>query len=233
MRRRIEGLRHRKFTGVAELTDCAAKILAESGYVQERGTVTEVPDERTTRYYLAEGLISPAEEKQGTASVFGYLHLLQLLSVKKLQAEHLPIRKIRELAAGRTERELERLLGIEGGGAAKNEAMAYLEKLLMKPTAPSQQNFAPPSPQASAGGGQMRATSAAPQVGYTSLAPGRTVGPVSSSEGAGTWERLEIEPGLELHVHGDYRAPRDTRGLRRLAQLVMRVIESYARRAGK
>src|ERR1044071_8719113 len=92
----LERARQAKYVGVAELADEAAKILAEIGPAQERGTVSEVPDERTIRYYLSEGLLSPAEEKQGTASVFGYRHLLQLLVVKKLQAEGLPIRAIRE-----------------------------------------------------------------------------------------------------------------------------------------
>src|SRR5918911_1599346 len=134
MRERIERMRDVKFTGVAELAGEAAKILSGSGLAQERGTVSELPDERTVRYYLAEGLISPAEEKQGTASVFGYLHLLQLLVVKKLQAEHLPIRKIRELVGGRSERELERLLGDDRAAtrsSARNEATSYLEKLLI------------------------------------------------------------------------------------------------------
>ena len=101
MRKQLDSMRQRKFVGVAELAGEAAKVLAESGLAQVRGTVSEVPDERTIRYYLAENLLSPAEDKQGTASVFGYRHLLQLLVVKKLQAEHLPIRKIRELVEGR------------------------------------------------------------------------------------------------------------------------------------
>src|SRR5205085_2469802 len=125
-------LRHARFIGVSELALEAAKILAESGLAQERATVTELPDERTIRYYMTEGLIPSADEKQGTASVFGYRHLLQLLVVKKLQSEHLPIRKIRDLVEGRTERELERLLGAESVPTAKNEAMLYLEKLLTK-----------------------------------------------------------------------------------------------------
>ena len=106
-------MRQQKFVGVAELAGVAARVLAESGLVQARGTVSELPDERMVRYYLTEGLLAPAEEKQGTASVFGYLHLLQLLAVKHLQAEHLPIRKIRELVEGRRERELERLIGLD------------------------------------------------------------------------------------------------------------------------
>src|SRR5215213_1878466 len=203
MKDALEKMRGEKYVGVAGLAVEAAKILSGSGLAQGRGTVTEVPDERTVRYYLTEGLVSPAEEKQGTASVFGYRHLLQLLVVKKLQSEHLPIRKIRDLVDGRTERELERLLGAEGGAAArKNEALSYLEQLLTKPAAP--QSAQPPASQ--------------------SLSP---------NTGAGTWSRVELEPGLELHVHDQYRPPREAKGLRRLTQLILRVIESQGRKPGK
>lgn len=213
-------MRQTKFVGVAELASEAARILSESGLAQARGTVSEVPDERTIRYYLTEGLLSPAEEKQGTASVFSHRHLLQLLVVKKLQSEHLPIRKIRDLVAGRTERELERLLGAEGSTAVKNEALSYLEKLLMTPTAPPTQQ----APQAFQQSSPMAASASSDQ-----LAP--QISPLSG--GLGTWSRIEIEPGLELHVHDQYQPPRETRGLRRLTQILLRVIESHGQKPGK
>src|SRR5436305_4558148 len=143
MKSGAENLRQQKYVGVAELADMAARLLTEAGPIQERGTVREVPDERTVRYYLTEGLLSPAEEKQGTASVFGYLHLLQLLAVKSLQAQQLPIRKIRELVEGRSEHNLERLLGIEPKQASKHAALSYLESLLTQTRAVS-----PPAPMA-------------------------------------------------------------------------------------
>lgn len=219
MKDALEKMRDAKYVGVAGLAGEAAKILSESGLAQERGTVTEVPDERTVRYYLTEGLVSPAEDKQGTASVFGYRHLLQLLVVKKLQAEHLPIRKIRDLVDGRTERELERLLGTEGGAPVKkNEALSYLEQLLTKsPTAPQSS----PMPQA-------RRRAAA----IESLAQSAPQSQ-SPSAGTGTWSRIELEPGLELHVHDQYRPPREAKGLRRLTQFIMRVIESQGQKPGK
>lgn len=219
MKDALEKMRGVKYVGVAGLAVEAAKILSESGLAQERGTVTEVPDERTVRYYLTEGLVSPAENKQGTASVFGYRHLLQLLVVKKLQAEHLPIRKIRDLVEGRTERELERLLGAEGGVAVnKNEALSYLEQLLTKPpTAPQ----VTPTPQAARRVASIESVAqSAPQS-------------MSASTGAGTWSRIELEPGLELHVHDQYRPPREAKGLRRLTQFIMRVVESQGRKPGK
>lgn len=213
MRKQLDSLRQRKFVGVAELAGEAAKVLAESGLAQARGTVSEVPDERTIRYYLAENLLSPAEDKQGTASVFGYRHLLQLLVVKKLQSEHLPIRKIRELVESREVRELERLLGAAGGTASKNEALSYLEKLLTKPA---------PSSAGQARGPNFSSGPPPPSPRSAPLQPASQ----SSSSSSGAWERIEIEPGLELHVRSGYRPPGDSRGLRRLAQAVMRLIES-------
>jgi DNA-binding transcriptional MerR regulator len=221
MRDALGKMRDEKYVGVAGLASEAAKILSGSGLAQGRGTVTEVPDERTVRYYLAEGLVSPAVEKQGTASVFGYRHLLELLVVKKLQSEHLPIRKIRDLVGGRTEQELERLLGAEGGAAAKkNEALSFLEQLLTKPPPPplAPASAQPPQPLRSA------ASAAAP--------PARPASQAQTS-GTGTWSRIELEPGLELHVHDQYRPPREAKGLRRLTQFILRVIESQGQKPGK
>ena len=221
MKSSLERMRHTKYVGVAGLAGEAARILTESGLAQARGTVSEVPDERTIRYYLTEGLISPAEDKQGTASVFSYRNLLELLVVKKLQSEHLPIRKIRDLVDGRTERELERLLGAEGSPRVKNEALSYLEKLLTKPAAP-------PSAQAP----QMlrqQATSLEAQASPAPPAPQSSL----TGVGNGTWSRVEIEPGLELHVHDQYQPPREAKGLRRLTQTILRVIESHGQKPGK
>jgi DNA-binding transcriptional MerR regulator len=168
----------KKYVGLPEFARTGEQILAEMNLEQERGTVTSVPDERTIRYYMAEGLVQTPEERQGTASVFGYLNLLQLLTVKKLQAEHLPIRKIRELVAGKNEQELETMLGVRGASGRKTEAKRYLETLLASaPIAPTKETAAAPLP---------------PQM-LAGQSP--------------SWQRVEIEPGLELHVRSDYAPP--------------------------
>ena len=177
--------RGRKYVGLPEFARVGEQVLAEMGLEQARGTVTSVPDERTIRYYMAEGLVQTPEERQGTASVFGYINLLQLLTVKKLQAEHLPIRKIRELVAGKSEQELETLLGI-GNTAAKRsretEAKRYLESLLT------------PTPAA-----------AAPSLKEATAAPPQ------QTDQSQSWQRVEIEPGLELHIRSDYAPPTSAR----------------------
>lgn len=173
----------RKYVGLLEFARVGEQVLAEMGLEQARGTVTSVPDERTIRYYMTEGLIQTPGEKQGTASLFGYLNLLQLLTVKKLQAEHLPIRKIRELVAGKSEQELEMLLGVGTVTARKNrdtDAKRYLESLLAPESAPPPMLMgaaptAPPTPQ--------------------------------HLDQSASWQRVEIEPGLELHIRSDYSPP--------------------------
>jgi len=177
----------RKYVGLPEFARVSGQLVSELQLEQQRGTVTSVPDERTIRYYLAEGLIQTPEERQGTASVFNYLNLLQLLTVKKLQAEHLPIRKIRELVAGKSEQELETLLGVRGPSGKNTEAKRYLESLL----AP-----APNSPPTE--------TAAAPAQHLDASPP--------------SWQRVEIEPGLELHVRSDYAPPATTGKTRSLLE---------------
>lgn len=176
----------RKYVGLLEFARVGEQILAEMGLEQARGTVTSVPDERTIRYYMAEGLIQTPGEKQGTASLFGYLNLLQLLTVKKLQAEHLPIRKIRELVAGKSEAELEMLLGVGTIAAKKTretDAKRYLESLLAPDAAPPLMQAAPAAP-----------------------APASAPAPQMLDQSA-SWQRIEIEPGLELHIRSDYSPP--------------------------
>src|ERR1044071_7023964 len=114
MKEKLKNLRGEKFIGTAQLADEAARLIGQFVPRQERGSVSEVPDERMVRYYSAEGLISPPEGKQGLSAVYGYSHLLQLLVIKRLQAKHLPIRKIKELVDGKSEAELEQMLEIEG-----------------------------------------------------------------------------------------------------------------------
>ena len=208
MKHPIEKERGGRYVGLPEFTAVAERVMAGLNLEQSRGTVTSVPDERTIRYYLAEGLIQPSDQRQGTASVFGYVHLLQLVAVKKLQAEHLPIRKIRELVTGKGEEELESLIGIGNYSSkrgADNDAKRYLESLL----APS-----------------MSQTSVSrPRRMTTSVAASQP--PTSDPEQTIVWQRLEIEPGLEVHIRSDYAPPTTSARARSLADRIRGVISRY------
>jgi DNA-binding transcriptional MerR regulator len=200
MKEKLKDLKERKFIGAVELADEAARLVARYVPRQERGSVSEVPDERMIRYYSQEGLISAPEGRQGAAAVYGYQHLLQLLVIKRLQADHLPIKKIREICEHKSVTALEGILGLraEGEKRARNAATEYLESLL-KPQA----RKSPPA--------ELQSVRPAPFVAQQPSA----------------WSRAEIEPGLEVHVRDDYRLPDDARDRQRLARKIMNAIESY------
>jgi DNA-binding transcriptional MerR regulator len=76
---------------------------------QVRYKVTDIPTKRTIQYYVHKGLISKPG-RRGRRIAFSYRHLLQVLAVKKLQNDYLPLRKIAEIMRSSSERELEDIL---------------------------------------------------------------------------------------------------------------------------
>jgi len=95
---------------LAALLETVVDLLPKLVKRQVRYRVTDLPTERTLRYYITQGLVDPPSGKKGTSSLYGYRHLLQVLAVKYLQSQYLPLKKIRTLLKGRSNRELERLL---------------------------------------------------------------------------------------------------------------------------
>jgi DNA-binding transcriptional MerR regulator len=206
MDEKLANLKGQKYVGAVQLSDEAARLLGHFVPKQERGSVTEVPDERMVRYYSSGGLISPPESKQGVSAVYGYLHLLQLLVIKRLQSEHLSIRKIRELVEGRTETGLEQILGLDtvegGSGDDRNAATEYLESLL--------QQQSPRMPPAHA---------------RFAIADEPALYSAGGSNSA--WTRVEIEPGLELHIRDDYSLTRDAKERLRLGRRILTEIDNH------
>ena len=214
MKHPVEQERGGRYVGLPEFATVAERVVNAMNLEQSRGTVTSVPEERTIRYYLAEGLIQPTNERQGTASVFGYIHLLQVVAVKKLQAEHLPIRKIRELVSGKSETELESLIGIGSHSSkrvADSDAKRYLESLLA-PSLAQRSTTVPESARS------RRMTAAAPR---------QQASRTSEPDQTAVWQRLEIEPGLELHIRSDYAPPTTNARAKSLADRIRGVISRY------
>jgi DNA-binding transcriptional MerR regulator len=210
----FEQFRDEKFLGVGELAAAATRILIEDNMIQSRETVTASPDERTVRYYLSENLISASEEKRGTATVYSYFHLLQLLAIKKLQAEHLSIRQIRKMITEQSENQLEDLLANKQN--AKNEAQKFLESLLSstsQSTPEERASFAKLPRQPSI---PVAKTSAEPDASRQF--------PILNKD---VWSRFEIETGLELHINENFVAPADDTKVEWLLQKIRLLIEKY------
>jgi hypothetical protein len=72
--------------GLRDLAALAGAILDASGVVPINAASRAHPTERTIRFYVARGLVSPPEGR-GTAAVYTYKHLLQVLAIKLRQME--------------------------------------------------------------------------------------------------------------------------------------------------
>jgi hypothetical protein len=72
--------------GLRDLSALAAGLLDASGVVPVNAAARARPSERTIRFYVMRGLVSPPDGR-GTAAVYSYRHLLQVLAIKLRQME--------------------------------------------------------------------------------------------------------------------------------------------------
>lgn len=169
-----------KYRGVSDLSmDGLIDLLREQVPLiaprQTRYRVTDLPSARTIRFYTARGLVDKPTAHEGAAARYGYRHLLQLLVVKYLQAQYLPLAKVASLMAGATNRDLE-LLVPEVSTVAQRELVRQdrrIAEIVGRP-APGAPPAQPP-----------------PAVALAAAPVGE----------ADRWFRIEVSPGIELHVH--------------------------------
>jgi hypothetical protein len=76
-----------------ELSDQVSRALGALGLVPANGQVAEVPNARTIRYYTTIGLLDrPGSD--GRHATYGTRHLEQLIAIKRLQADGLPLAEV-------------------------------------------------------------------------------------------------------------------------------------------
>lgn len=86
----------------------AGDILSAEGEASGDGRVRPHPDGRTLRYYTTIGLLDRPYRK-GRTGTYGRRHLLQVLAIKRLQAEGASLAEVQSHLVGLTNRELERI----------------------------------------------------------------------------------------------------------------------------
>src|SRR5437763_13371750 len=94
---------------IDELGSRVALALSVDYDGQASGRVRTVPDRRTIRYYTTLGLIDRPAEWRGRTALYGRRHLLQLVSIKRLQAQGLSLAQLQEALLGLTDAALEKL----------------------------------------------------------------------------------------------------------------------------
>jgi DNA-binding transcriptional MerR regulator len=98
---------------ILELVELAVETLAvtrpdgpESVAARANGRVRDVPNERLIRWYVTVGLVDPPLSRRGRVARYGRRHLLQLVAVKRRQAEGRSLAEIQAELAGATDQAL-------------------------------------------------------------------------------------------------------------------------------
>jgi DNA-binding transcriptional MerR regulator len=85
---------------IDELAQLVGEALGVDYAGQTNGRVREVPDRRTIRWYTTIGLLDRPAAMRGRTALYGRRHLLQLVAVKRLQADGRTIAEVQESLLG-------------------------------------------------------------------------------------------------------------------------------------
>lgn len=92
---------------IGELAELAAGALTTDPLHQLSGRVRELPNERLIRWYATVGLVDPPLSRTGRIARYGRRHLLQLVAVKRRQAQGLSLTEIQAELLGAPDAYLE------------------------------------------------------------------------------------------------------------------------------
>ncbi|HJZ25908.1 MAG TPA: MerR family transcriptional regulator [Streptosporangiaceae bacterium] len=90
------------------------------------GRVRDVPNERLVRWYVTVGLVDPPLSRRGRVARYGRRHLLQLVAVKRRQAEGRSLAEIQAELAGATDEALAAVARVPDTKPALQPAPAVL-----------------------------------------------------------------------------------------------------------
>lgn len=131
---------------ILELAERAAEALAATGSAapdsvraQVNGRVRDVPNERLIRWYVTIGLVDPPLSRRGRVAQYGRRHLLQLVAVKRRQAEGRSLAEIQAELAGVPDEVLAAVARVPETGPAPEAASAAPARFWARqPRQPSQ-----------------------------------------------------------------------------------------------
>jgi DNA-binding transcriptional MerR regulator len=92
---------------IGELAELAAGALTADPLHQLSGRVRELPNDRLIRWYATVGLVDPPLSRTGRIARYGRRHLLQLVAVKRRQAQGLSLTEIQAELLGAPDSYLE------------------------------------------------------------------------------------------------------------------------------
>ena len=95
------------------------RILSSIQLADLPSRVREMPDERTVRFYTTVGLLAPPLKFDGRRALYGRIHLLQLLAIKRLQSQGHSIRAIHLMLRVASAAKLAAVAGVDTAAAHK------------------------------------------------------------------------------------------------------------------
>src|SRR5687767_9931555 len=243
-----------EYIGVSELAAAVGEALSEIAEVDRRmkSGATEIPTERTIRFYLEKGLLPKPSKRLGQTLVFGRIHLLYLLVIKKLQADGVPLSGIPDILKkkGKTEAQLEELLKEEVQIFRSRRSLdEFRERTghtddsdvfdwFAQAAAPMQQfSDEPPAQRPPAEG-----TPASEAKSYLKSLLSRSARrPAQQMPGEAEepeievlyslappsparWTRHQPAPGVEINIHDDYEPPTDEKEKARLLEKLRKIL---------
>jgi DNA-binding transcriptional MerR regulator len=113
---------------IEDLRTLVARALTAGKYAPgESKRVRAIPDTRTIRYYTTLGLIDRPAQMQGRLALYGQKHVLQIVGIKRLQAQGEALAQIQQKLVGATPKKLTQI------AALPEDFWDAAEKYLAKP----------------------------------------------------------------------------------------------------
>lgn len=166
-----------------DLSVVVGAVLDASAVTPINAAARAAPSERTIRFYVTRGLVSPPEGR-GTAATYSYRHFLQLLAIKLRQMEGATLAAITKDMQDQTGDVLERRCAQVLGAS-----LPLPDRLTLK------------------GAGMPRGRSGRALTAWLArdaAAAGDGQGPAGGGAAPTTWRRIPVARGLELHVDADH-----------------------------
>ncbi len=164
-----------------DLATVATAILDASNVRPINAAASARPNERTIRFYVTRGIVTPPEGR-GTAAIYGYRHLLEVLAIKLRQMEGATLAAITKEMRETTGDTMERRVA-----AAIGPGLPPPQRLALSRTDSAPRGRA---------GRALRGWAAreAPLPSPDADADSRAV----------LWSRIPVSPGVELHVRAGH-----------------------------
>ncbi|GAA3509299.1 DNA-binding transcriptional MerR regulator [Streptosporangium album] len=192
---------------IGELAERASAALAPTA--QLNGRVRDMPTERLIRWYSTIGLLDPPSARRGRVALYGRRHLLQLIAVKRRQADGRTIAEIQAELAGAGDQILESISSLPAPPAEPPAPRATRPRFWAEPAASSsataQAGPLMPRPAAPQAGAPTRATSPGPAPSRPPASP--PVTPPPSHAPAVIVHGVRLATGVTLLLDGDGRTP--------------------------